>query len=113
MGKTILITSVFCSYLMSASMYETIFDGNCGSCHTVNDASSAPLIQNVIKKYKEKYPTKKEFAKALSSWVYSPNKENSLFLEAIKRYSLMPELGIDKETLQGIATYLYDRKNER
>ena len=113
MGKTLLISSLFCSYLMSAGMYETIFDGNCGSCHTVNDASSAPLIQNIIKKYKEKYPAKKEFVKALSNWVYSPNKKNSLFPKAIKHYSLMPELGIDKDTLQGIATYLYDRKNER
>jgi len=111
-GKTILISSFFCSCLVGASMYETIFDGNCGSCHTTNDASSAPLIQNVIKKYKDKYPTKKEFIKALSKWVYTPNTKNSLFPEAIKHYSLMPELEIDKETLQGIAAYLYDRKNK-
>ena len=109
MGKTLLIFFLFFSSLMSADIYETIFDGNCGSCHTTSDASSAPLIQNVIKRYKKHHPTKKEFVEALSSWVYKPNKENSLFPEAIKRYSLMPELGIDKETLQGIATYLYGR----
>ena len=90
-------------------MYETIFDGNCGSCHTVNDASSAPLLQDIIKKYKDKYPNEKEFVKALSDWVYSPNRKKSLFPDAIKHYSLMPELGIDKETLQGIAAYLYDK----
>ncbi len=111
MGKTLLISSLFCSYLMSADIYETIFDGNCGSCHTKSDPSSAPLLQNVIKRYKEKYPTKKEFVKALSSWVYKPNEKNSLFPKAIKHYSLMPELSIDKETLQGIATYLYDKKD--
>ncbi len=111
MGKAVLIFLSFCSLTFAADIYETIFDGNCGSCHTIKDTSSAPLIQNVIKKYKEKYPTKKEFVKALSNWVYKPNKKNSLFPEAIKHYSLMPELGIDKETLQGIAAYLYDKKD--
>ncbi len=111
MGKAVLIFLLFCSLTLAADIYETIFDGNCGSCHTKNDASSAPLLQNVIKRYKEKYPTKKEFVKALSSWVYKPNKKTSLFPKAIKHYSLMPELGIDKETLQGIATYLYDKKD--
>ncbi len=111
MGKVVFGTLLLNSLLLSADIYETIFDGNCGSCHTIKDSSSAPLITEVIKIYKANYPKKKDFIKALSSWVYNPNKDNSLFPKAIKHYGLMPELGIDKETLSGIASYLYSFKN--
>jgi len=109
MGKKLLTLTLFCSFLSATDIFETIFDGNCGSCHTIKDRSSAPLVSEVIKRYKDKYPKQKEFVKALSSWVYHPNKEKSLFLDAIKHYGLMPELGIDKDTLEGIAKYLYHR----
>lgn len=109
MGKIVVSSLLAYSIAMGADIYETIFDGNCGSCHTLKDRSSAPLVTEVITRYKSKYPKERDFVNALSSWVSSPNQKNSLFPKAIKHYGLMPELGIDKDTLKGIARYLYKR----
>ncbi len=111
MHKIVLIFLSTLSLSYSVDIYETIFDGNCGSCHTQKDESSAPTITKVIKRYKKMHPIKDDFIKSLSNWVSNPNKKESLFKDAIKHYGLMPELGIDKETLQGIAKYLHQSKN--
>jgi len=110
LGKVALIL-LLASSLYSAGIYETIFDGNCRACHNATIEDSAPFIHKVVKRYKTKYPKEKDFVSHLSNWVASPNVENSLFKEAIKHYGLMPELGIDKDTLKGIAKYLY-RQND-
>lgn len=112
MGKVVIISILAFNIAFGTDIYETIFEGNCGSCHTLKDRSSAPLVTEVIKRYKNKYPKEKDFVNALSNWVFSPNKKNSLFPKAIKYYGLMPELGIDKETLRGIARYLYKWRYE-
>ncbi len=109
MGKVAFI-SLLVSSLYSAGIYETIFDGNCKACHNITDEDSAPFINRVIKIYKKRYPKKNEFILHLSNWVVNPDKTTSLFPKAIKHYGVMPELGIDKETLKGIANYLYNRR---
>ncbi len=107
MGKVALI-SLLISSLYSAGIYETIFDGNCRACHNATDEDSAPFINRVAKRYKAKYPKKEEFVSHLSNWVASPDKKTALFPKAVKHYGLMPDLGIDKDTLKGIANYLYE-----
>ena len=110
MGKVVIGCFFTYGILMGANINETIFDGNCGSCHTLKDRSSAPLITEIVQKYKNKYPKEKEFVNALSNWVFSPNKKFSLFPKAVNYYGLMPELGMDKDTLIGIGKYLFERK---
>jgi len=44
----------------------------------------------------------------MSSWVANPKEETSIYLEAVKKYKLMPQLGYEKEVIKDIASYIYD-----
>ena len=44
----------------------------------------------------------------MSTWVKKPKKETSLMHQAIDKYSLMPELAYDMETLEEISEYIYE-----
>ena len=44
----------------------------------------------------------------MSKWVKKPSKDTSLMVDAISKYSLMPELAFEIETLKEITTYIYD-----
>ncbi len=110
MGKIVLLFPLLLSSLSAVSIFETIFDGNCKSCHNLKDEDSAPFIDKIVQKYKLEYPAKKDFIFHLSNYVYYPKIKKSLFPKAIKHYGIMPQLSIDKDTLRGIALYLYKRK---
>ncbi len=109
MGKVALNLMVTLNFLLAADVYETVFDGNCGFCHNLKDDSSGPLISEILKRYKAKYPQKEEFAKALKSWINRPSKDKALFPEAVKRYGLMPKVDLDEDSAEGVAEYLFKR----
>jgi cytochrome c551/c552 len=77
-------------------MGSLLFNGNCATCHHVNEAISAPSIIEIQQRYKKAFPQKKDFVKYMSNWVVKPKEETSLMQDKIKKYGLMPELGFDK-----------------
>ena len=105
---------IFILFLLSIPSLEAddtsslLFNGNCITCHKETKSLSAPSIVEIKERYKSVFFTKEEFVEQMSSWEQHPNSETSIMQEAIKKYSLMPELGIDKETLRVISTYIYE-----
>jgi len=94
--------------LCFASYSALLFNGNCVTCHKVNQSISAPSVIELQKNYKRAFPQKKDFIKYMSQWVLKPNKRTSIMQDSINKYKLMPELGYQKEVLEEIATYLYE-----
>lgn len=100
-----------CSFSLSAaSLGETLFNGNCVTCHSTTTPNSAPSIQEVQQRYKKAFESKEQFVSFMANWIIKPDAKTALMPEAIPKYGLMPLLGYDKETLTEIATYLYDAK---
>ena len=107
MKKIILSLLIFLT-ILNSDENKLLFYGNCISCHGEIRKPSAPNMIEIKGYYLLKYPTKKEFVKNLSNWVYKPNKKTALLKDAIKKYNLMPLLAIDIDTLRKIATYIYE-----
>lgn len=98
-----IFTSSFCNYK------ELLFNGNCVTCHGLNNLNkSAPTIQEIKQRYISAFPEKKDFVEYMSTWVYKPDANTSLMMDAIEKYELMPELAFDKTTLEEIAEYIYE-----
>ena len=108
MIKNILI--ILSTVIVSQADYKrTLFYGNCTSCHIQVGKKSAPHFSEIKGYYLLAYPKREDFIKHLSSWVYKPDKKTAKLQFAIKKFGqVMPYLGIDKEILKDIATYLYD-----
>ncbi|WP_263833740.1 c-type cytochrome [Sulfurospirillum oryzae] len=108
--KKLLLLAFFSFSLSAASLGETLFNGNCVTCHAITSPNSAPAIQEVQHAYKKMFDTKEKFVAFMVNWIAQPNTKTTLMPEAIKKHGLMPSLGYDKETLQEIASYLYDAR---
>lgn len=94
--------------LSATNLGETLFQGNCVTCHDTKKANSAPSIKEIQIRYKQKLSTKEAFVSFMAQWVLKPDAKTTLMPEAIAKYELMPILGYDKESLEEIAHYLYD-----
>ncbi|MCD8477969.1 MAG: cytochrome c [Sulfurospirillum sp.] len=94
--------------LSATNLGETLFQGNCVTCHDTKKANSAPSIKEIQIRYKQKLSTKEAFVSFMAQWVLKPDAKTALMPEAIAKYELMPILGYDKESLEEIAHYLYD-----
>ena len=94
--------------LSAANFGETLFQGNCVTCHDTKKSNSAPSIKEIQARYKQKFPTKEAFVSFMAQWVLKPDAKTALMPEAIQKHELMPILGYDKETLEEIANYLYN-----
>ena len=103
-----LLIFLFFTQLSFASYSALLFNGNCVTCHKINQSVAAPSILEIQENYKRAYPKKKEFIKSMSQWVLKPKKQTSIMQESINKYELMPELGYQKDVLEIIASYLYD-----
>ncbi len=105
-----LLPLIFFSFSLSAAapLGETLFNGNCITCHTISVPNSAPSTKELQARYKKTYESKEAFVSAMATWIIKPNAKTALMPEAISKYGLMPELGYDKQTLEEIASYLYD-----
>ncbi len=84
--------------------------GNCITCHHETKNISAPSLKMIKQRYHEAFGEKKEFVNYMVNWVYKPFHEGSIMQDMIEKYEIMPELGYDKDTLEKIATYLYESK---
>jgi len=96
--------------LEASNLELLLFNGNCTTCHFINENKSAPSMKKIQAKYKKAFPKKVDFVNYMSNWVEHPNKDTSLMLNAISKYGLMPELGFEKEVLKGITSYIYNLK---
>lgn len=108
--KNLLITTLLVTFTY-ADYQELLFNGNCITCHrTDNLNKSAPTIMEIQKRYKDAFPKKKEFVEYMSNWVLKPNVDGSLMIDAIEKYEIMPELAYDKDTLNEISEYIYEKE---
>jgi len=87
---------------------ELLLHGNCTTCHFINKSISAPAMSIVQKRYKQAFADKKMFIKFMVDFIKNPDKNNSIMLDMIKKYELMPKIAFDEDTLKEIASYLYD-----
>ena len=87
-----------------------LLNGNCTTCHFINQSISAPAMKIVQKRYKEAFKDKESFINYMSSWINNPNIEGSLMHDMIKKYELMPHMQFDEQTLKEITTYLYENE---
>ena len=106
--KTLIFMLVTVTYLNAASIGSLLFHGNCITCHEETKAVSAPSVMEFRENYLRAFPKKKDFVEYMSEWVIHPSAQNSIMLDAIKKYELMPELGFEKSTLEIIAEYIYE-----
>ncbi len=109
------ITHLILIVLITTSTYADSYGrlllyGNCITCHHETKSISAPSIKILKKRYHEAFGNKKEFIKYMVNWVYKPSSDTSIMHDMIEKYELMPELGYDKDTLEKIATYIYELK---
>jgi cytochrome c551/c552 len=111
MLNKLLLSILFSSALLGANNNALLLlNGNCTTCHFINQSISAPAMKIVQKRYKDAFKDKKEFVNYMSSWINNPNKEGSLMLDMIKKYELMPHMQFDEQTLKEITTYLYENE---
>jgi cytochrome c551/c552 len=106
--KALLIFTISSVTLFAANLGETLFNGNCTSCHNIITPNSAPSIQEIKQYYTKAFPQKDAFVLFMSEWVSSPDTKTAIMPHAIKKYGLMPELGYDKDTLTEISKYIFE-----
>ena len=106
--KYLYITLLIGSFLKADNMGSLLFHGNCITCHSETKSISAPSILKIKEHYFKAFSDRDMFIEYMSQWVLLPKKESSIMLHAVDKYSLMPELAFDIETLKSIAAYIYD-----
>lgn len=106
--KNLILTLLLTSSVYADSYGRLLLYGNCITCHHETKSISAPSLQIIKQRYHEAFAEKKEFVNYMVQWVYKPSYNGSIMHDMIKKYELMPELGYDKDTLEKIATYIYE-----
>ena len=96
------------SFLDANDMRALIFNGNCTTCHFINETKSAPSIVDVKKHYLNAFPTRDDFINYMSEFVKKPSLDKSIMLDAIRKHQLMPHIAFDDETIVDITSYIYD-----
>jgi len=108
--KVVLLLCGLSLTMYAISLGETLFNGNCVTCHKIDTPNSAPTIVEVQARYKKALPSKEAFVTFMAKWVEKPEAKTALMPEAIAQFGLMPELGFDNETLREIGLFLYEKR---
>ncbi len=94
----------------------TLMKNNCYVCHNPkaksHDAIIAPPFVAVKRRYSRQYESKEVFVNAVVNWVQNPNEEEALMRGAVREFKVMPNLPLDTEILQKIASYMYENDME-
>lgn len=109
----LLCSLFFHSQLMSNQTHKygkLLLNGNCITCHHPTKNISAPSLQIIKQRYHEAFNDKEVFINYMVNWVHNPSRESSIMHDMIEKYELMPQLGYDKDTLEKIATYIYEHE---
>ena len=112
LNKIIIILLIVSSSYAKNNTSLLLLNGNCTTCHFINQSISAPSMKIVQSRYKEAFKDKQSFVNYMSNWINNPNKDGSLMRDMIKKYELMPHMQFDKQTLKEITTYLYENELE-
>lgn len=105
--KILLISLLFFTNIFAIDYGQLFFQGNCVTCHYINEKKSAPSIAEVRENYLRAFPKEENFIQYMATWVLKPNKEMSIMQHSIDEFELMPELAYDEYTLKEIAKYIY------
>jgi cytochrome c551/c552 len=109
MMRVLLITIFLGNFSFATGLGETLFEGNCTTCHHRTKSISAPSAAQIQSVYKANFKTKEAFVNFMSSWIVNPNPSTALMSEAIEQFQIMPSnLGYDDFTLKAIAEFLYE-----
>jgi len=107
--RIFLLSILLAIFSFANSLGQTLFEGNCITCHHRTKAISAPSAAQIQSVYKSKFKTKEAFVNFMSLWVANPNPDTALMGEAIKEFEIMPSnLGYDAFTLKTVAEFLYE-----
>ncbi len=101
------ISILYISNIHAIDMGQTLWQGNCVTCHNPTKAISAPSANEIRLRYLDAFPHRKDFVEYMSVWVSDPQEETSIMGDAIEKYNLMPQLAYPLSTTQEIAEYIY------
>ena len=77
---------------------DLILTNTCYACHNPksnsHDNMLAPPLAGIKNKYLKTYPTKDLFVAQVSDYIFNPTQENALMKGPIKRFGLMPKIGL-------------------
>lgn len=99
---------IFSTSIFAASFGETLFEGNCVTCHHKTKSISAPSTLELKKRYLKVFPKREEFVDYMAKWVHDPQENTSIMDDAIKKYGLMPQLAFPLDTTTEVSKYIYD-----
>jgi cytochrome c551/c552 len=108
--KFIVLLCTLSLYMYAISLGETLFNGNCVTCHTIDIPKSAPTIVAIQQLYNKSFSTQDAFVAFMAKWVQKPDAKTALMPEAVVQYGLMPELGFDSDSLKEIARFIYEKQ---
>ncbi|UKN03122.1 DUF3365 domain-containing protein [Paracrocinitomix mangrovi] len=87
-----------------------LMETSCFSCHSPNagnEAIAAPNMANVKQHYLDKYPNEEEFVEAIVAFISEPSEEKALMSDAIEKFGVMPNMGLNKAQNTAVAQYLF------
>jgi hypothetical protein len=86
-----------------------IFTETCLACHgeSANAADRAAPPIFAAKNHYSDLTNKEDFVAALSAYIQSPSEEAARMPGAIKKFGLMPDLGLDAETADKLAEFVW------
>ena len=91
---------------------EALYKTKCAVCHGISGGMDtnkrlAPPIAAVRMHSIDAYADEASFVDAVSNWVVKPDESKTRMRGAIRKFKIMPLLGVSKADAEKIATYLY------
>lgn len=87
-----------------------VFSETCMACHGASanaaDRSAPPIF--AAKNHYSDLTDKDAFVAAVSAYIQNPSEEAARMPGAIKKFGLMPNLGLDAETADAIAAFVWE-----
>ncbi len=83
------------------------FEIHCASCHADSDQRLAPPVFAIKKHYQNEEIDESTFVELITQFVAEPQEQKSKMPGALKRFGLMPKLGLDEAQVRPIAAYIY------
>lgn len=95
---------------------KALMESHCYICHEVNSSHEeriAPPMMAIKRHYLTSGISKGEFVKEIVDWCENPSQENAKMRGAVNKFGVMPHLYFPKDTIEQIASYIYDHDIER
>lgn len=90
---------------------------HCYACHNPtaesHDVILAPPLAGIKWRYQQAYKDRGAFIQHMTEFVAEPKEENALMRGPVRRFGLMPQTAIHRDTIQKIVSYIYDNDLEK